>query len=105
MQESVVADAGGIIYVSFKEGDQLYFKNSGGVINKHSEIALYSLETVTARQGTHHAVGVKCSALEITADDAGVLRHFLIPAGASQSINHFRKLYFKPVRVSVHRRR
>ena len=73
-----VGDAG-VIYVSFKEGDRLCYKNSGRVLNKYSNIALHSLETRTASDNIdkHQTVSIRCSALDITGDNAGILRHFL----------------------------
>ena len=91
----------GVIFVSLHEGDKLYFKNSGGIIDNSSEIALYSLETQTLHQhnvAEHQTVSIHCSVLNTTADDAGVLRHFFIPAGKAYNNIQFNKLYFKPVR-------
>ena len=96
-----VGGANGIIFISASVGNKLYFKNSGGVIGNSSEIALYSLETQTLHQQgvvEHQPISVGCSVLNITADDAGILRHFFIPAGRSFNNIHFNKLYFKPVR-------
>ena len=94
---------GGVIYVSFKEGGRLYYKNSGRVVNKYSEIALYSLETRTSSDNIdkHQTVSIRCSALDITSDNAGILRHFFVPSGKSRNTTDFRKLYFKPVCASV----
>ena len=90
---------GGIIVVSLREGDKLYFDNSPEIVDNYTELALYSLETVTHAVGVekHQPVGIKCSVLNTVSCD-GVLRHFFIPAGKSYNTTHFNKLYFKPVR-------
>ena len=97
-----VGDAG-VIYVSFKEGDRLCYKNSGRVLNKYSNIALHSLETRTASDNIdkHQTVSIRCSALDITGDNAGILRHFFVASAKSHNTTNFRKLYFKPVCASV----
>ena len=90
---------GGIIVVSLREGDRLYFDNSAEVVGPRSKLALYSVETVTlANETKHQPVSIKCSVLNTTLGDDGVLRHFFIPAGKSTHTTHFDKLYFKAVR-------
>ena len=89
-------DGDGLIFVSSKERNILFYDNSEGIVNNFSTLALYSVETLN-HTGLHQRVSLKCNVLKTTADGLGVLRHFFAPTEKNHTTTQFNKLHFKAV--------